>query len=171
MEYLGVVLLGFGTIVIAVLGKVLADEISEALPTLSKWLLLRAVRRVPQERREAFVASIVERLDVWPGKLGKFLIALKLVWENREQVKVIRPRKKDSLFGRIVRVSLLACLLLVFAVPTIFSPSYSVILGPSSFSVLLDVANMAILFVLIYLVSSILFTSLLRERLHTDLEN
>jgi hypothetical protein len=84
MEWLNAILLGMGGLLVAVFGKLLSEEVSATLPLAIRWLLERAVLRVPPEARESYGLRVASKLKRWPGKVGKLLIALLMVWESRD---------------------------------------------------------------------------------------
>jgi hypothetical protein len=77
-------LFALGGLMVAALGKVLSEEVHTCLPLVTKWLLEKAVLTLPVEAREAFAKRVVRKLNSWPGKFGRFIISLWLVWESRD---------------------------------------------------------------------------------------
>jgi uncharacterized membrane protein (DUF485 family) len=90
------ILFGLGSLLIAALGKVLSEEVHACLPLVTRWLLEKAILALPSEAREAFAKRVVGKIQGWPGKFGRFIISLWLVWESRDVLsKHIHTNLKD----------------------------------------------------------------------------
>jgi hypothetical protein len=100
------IFLGFGGLFVAAMGKVLSEEINTCLPLITRWLLERAVLRIPVNGRQVFANRVVSKIQSWPGKIGRFCIALWLVWESRDALYIeMHDAPKDTTFINMLRRS------------------------------------------------------------------
>jgi hypothetical protein len=60
-----------GTIIIAVAGRLMSDDLKEWLPWITRQLIERAVRRLPENERERRREEWESDVDEWPGNLAK----------------------------------------------------------------------------------------------------
>src|ERR1700731_127635 len=60
-----------GAIIIAVAGRLLSDDIKEWLPWITRYLIERAVSRLPENEREKRREEWESDVNEWPGNLAK----------------------------------------------------------------------------------------------------
>jgi hypothetical protein len=65
-----------GTIIVAVLRAVLADEIKAWLPWIGERMIGRAVRNLPESQRERYKEEWHSHLNEIPGKIGQLVSAI-----------------------------------------------------------------------------------------------
>jgi hypothetical protein len=100
VDILTAALLGLGGLFTASMGKLLSNEIDTCLPLITKWLLERAVLRLPPDEREAFAKRVVRRIRSWPGRLGRFCMAVWLLWESRALLNLSHSRGNSHYMRR-----------------------------------------------------------------------
>jgi hypothetical protein len=105
---------GYAAIIIAFIGKLIADDAAKAaLPIFTRWLLRRAVLKLKPEHRMEFANGVTATLRKWPGILGKLLIALWFIWRSRGLIQPPPLSPRQIAAELRVRSSLWGLLLLV----------------------------------------------------------
>ena len=84
------------TIVIAALGRLLADEISAWEPLLTRRLIRLAARQLPRDLRERYREEWSSHVQDVPGEAGKVLIAAQFVLAA---IRISTSRQSERLAG------------------------------------------------------------------------
>jgi lipopolysaccharide/colanic/teichoic acid biosynthesis glycosyltransferase len=66
-------------VVAAALSRVLADECKAWMPCLTKWLIRRAIGRLPQDQRERYKEEWQSHIDEMPGEIGRIVTSVGFV--------------------------------------------------------------------------------------------
>ena len=95
MDILGWLIGGAATLVFGCVGKLVADHFAnDALPTLRGWLIRKAIFGLPVEERAAFAAHVMNEIADRRSPLAQLNVALRLIWNNRQQISFGRPFQK-----------------------------------------------------------------------------
>ncbi len=96
MEYVIAALLLMGSILIAILPNLIANELYDCAPSFARWLIGRALARLPESERERCREEWYADNDGWPGgKLGKVKHAIGCWLGVRAVARVlVRPSSK-----------------------------------------------------------------------------
>lgn len=74
-----IVIAGFfilGSLIVGIVGNLIASEIYDRSPRLANWLIGRAIERLPEHQRPRYREEWSAHLDECPGKLGKIWHAI-----------------------------------------------------------------------------------------------
>ena len=91
----------FGVIIIAVAGRLLSDDIKEWLPWITRYLIERAVSRLPESEREKRREEWESDVNEWPGNLAKVYRAWGYLSASRSIAKIARPRETPPIADRL----------------------------------------------------------------------
>jgi len=91
----------FGVIIIAVAGRLLLDDIKEWLPWITRYLIERAVSRLPESEREKRREEWESDVNEWPGNLAKVYRAWGYLSASRSIAKIARPRETPPIADRL----------------------------------------------------------------------
>lgn len=87
------ILTGFsiGAILATIVGALLAEQAKASSPGIAKWIVMRAVRRVPVELRERLEEEWLAVIEGTPGPVAKIWIAVGFRWSVAQIVRAHFP--------------------------------------------------------------------------------
>jgi hypothetical protein len=133
VEIATTMVLGIGALVVAILTKLLSDEVAALLPAISNWLVTKANLKVPLEDRPAFSKDLTAKLAYWPGKLGQIVLGIWFLFKVNGVSEIVRgvvnPPSHTDAIDRIGH----ACLgLTISLLGVILVPYLSELIAPAA---------------------------------------
>src|ERR1700751_4821393 len=96
MELILGVILGVLGIIAAAVSRQLTDEFKAWTPWITRRLIRRAARRLPDEQRDRFEEEWLSHLNEIPGEVGKVIAALGFVRASRRMSPGVTAIKRVS---------------------------------------------------------------------------
>jgi hypothetical protein len=98
MDIVIIALLAVGAFVIGIVGNITASELYDCTPTLSRWIIDRAVARMPERNRDRYREEWYANHEDWRGgKLGKLWHALGCYFSTRALNEIAEKKLKQEL--------------------------------------------------------------------------
>jgi hypothetical protein len=86
------IILLVGSIIGPIMGNMIASELYDCAPSIARWLLKKAVARLPEQQRQRYHEEWHAHLEECPGKLGKLWHAFGCAYSSSKlAVPSLRP--------------------------------------------------------------------------------
>jgi hypothetical protein len=90
---IAIILSAFGALLLGFLGKLVASEIHDLLPSLARSMVRRAVARLPLGERERYLEEWSADLEAYPGKLARLFRAAGCIYGARTLAKELDSKR------------------------------------------------------------------------------